>query len=320
MTEERSPHPSRQGEAGLHQASRGRARSLGIQSMTGYGRATRQTTVGSVTVEVRSTNHRYLEVEQRLPNGLVALEDRLAGVIRSMLRRGRIEVLVGVQWQHRDRRRVVFDEGLLQRYYEALVALQGRFGLSGRVTLDHLLALPQAVTVAEDRLPAEQLWAPIRHTAHAAVRELVLARRREGAKLVADLREQVRAIERHVRAVKRRLPQALKGYRRHLREQLQTLLGPGAAGSSAQLRQAVALVQDVDVHEELVRLDSHLAYIRQTLSTEQVVGKRLDFIAQELMREANTLGAKANDPQAAQHVVEIKGRIEKIREQVQNLE
>jgi len=291
-----------------------------IQSMTGYGRASRRTTAGHVTVELRSTNHRYLEIDQRLPNGLTAIQGRLTELIQKRLRRGRIEVLVFVQTLQRDRRRVMFDEPLLARYYEALVSLKGRFGLKGHVSLDQLLALPQAVTVAEERLPTEQLWEPIRQTADAALEALVGTRQREGARLVADLRRQIALIESHARKITTRLPNALKQQRQQLRKRLRELLGVSGSRSVAQLEEAVALVRDADIHEELVRLDSHLAHMRQTLAGHQLVGKQLDFIAQELMRETNTIGAKVNDPQAARHVVEIKGSIEKIREQVQNLE
>ena len=297
-------------------ASRARA----VQSMTGYGRATRRASAGSISVEMRSTNHRYLEVDQRLPNGLSALQARLAELIRGGLRRGRVEVSVAVQLDRWDQRRVTLDERLLQRYHDALVQVKGRFGIKGPLTLDHLLALPQAVTISDERVPTEQLQEPILQAVRTALEELVRSRRREGATLAADVRRQLQTIATHVSAVKRRLPKALEDQRRRLRARLRELLGPSASGSSSQLEQAASLVKDADVNEELVRLESHLDYMRQTLSGHQLVGKRLDFIAQELMREANTLGAKVNDPQATQHVVEIKGCIEKIREQVQNLE
>ena len=291
-----------------------------IQSMTGFGRAAKRIPMGTITVELRSTNHRYLEVDQRLPNGLTALQGRLTELMRGTLRRGRVEMIVAVQLDHWEQRRVTFDERLLQRYHEALVEVKGRFGLKGPITLEHLLALPQALVVTEERIPAERLREPIVQTAQAAVRELIRSRQREGARLVADLRKQLRLIEGNVHAVKRRLPKALEEQRRRLRDRLQALLGPGTGISTSQLEQAAALAKDADVHEELVRLESHLGYVRQTLTAGQLVGKRLDFIAQELMRETNTMGAKVNDPEAAQHVVEVKSCIEKIREQVQNLE
>ena len=291
-----------------------------VHSMTGYGRATRHTPTGRVSVELRSTNHRYLEIDQRLPNSLTALQGRLADLLRGCVRRGRVEMVVTVQADRADRRAVVFDEPLLARYHSALVDLKARFGLKGPVTLEQLLALPQAVSIVEERVPAEHLWDTVRQAADAAVRELIRARQREGARLSTDLRRQLQAIERHLQAVKRRLPKAFEQQRRRLRERLRELLGPTASGSTAQLEQAAALAKDADVNEELVRLDSHLTYMRQALSGGQPVGKRLDFVAQELMREANTMGAKVNDAIAAHHVVEVKSCIEKIREQVQNLE
>ncbi len=290
-----------------------------IQSMTGYGRGGARSPVGHVTVELRSTNHRYLEIEPRLSNGLSSLQGPLTELIRAQVRRGRVEATVSTHADH-TARAVRFDAALLQRYYDALVSVKGRFGLKGPLTLEHLLALPQAISVAEEPISTEQWWRLIREAAQRAVTDLVRARQREGAKLVADLRRQMQAMRAHVAALKRRLPKAQAEQRRQLRERLRDLLGREAGGSVAQLEQAASLVRDVDVHEELVRLESHLGYMAHTLAGQPLVGKRLDFIAQELMRETNTTGAKVNDPEAAQHVVELKACIEKIREQVQNLE
>ena len=313
MTTAATPRRRAAGSAG-----RGRA----MQSMTGYGRATRRAAWGSATVELRSTNHRYLEIDQRLPNGLAALQARVGELLRSVLRRGRVDATITIQQSARwQQPRIRFDEPLLKRYVETLTALKSRFGITSPVTLDHLLALPHAMTVAEETLSADDAWETIRRAVHAAAQELAQSRAREGAKLIADLRRQLAAIHAHLQMVTRRLPKALAQQRQRVRERLLELLGPGSSGGAAQLEQAAALVKDVDVHEELVRLESHLTYMRQTLSgSTPLIGKRLDFIAQELMREANTLGAKVNDPEAVQHVVGIKGCIEKIREQVQNLE
>ena len=294
--------------------------SRGAHSMTGYGRSSADAPFGSVLVELRSTNHRYLEIEPRLPNGLAGREGQLVELLRAHVRRGRVEVQIAVHTDRWHRHRVTFDEELVRRYYGALSGLKGRFALKGPIMLEHLLALPQALSVTEERVPADRLWATVQRAAREAARDLVRSRRREGAKLATDIRRQLREIERHLRAIQRRLPKALAQQRRRLRERLLELIGPNAAGSSSQIEQAAALAKDADVNEELVRLASHLAYVRQTLGEAQPIGKRLDFIAQELMREANTTGAKVNDPEAAQHVVGLKSCIEKIREQVQNLE
>lgn len=299
----------------MPQAAAGRG---SAQSMTGYGRAAVRTGTGTVTVELRSTNHRYLEIDQRLPNGFASTQARIAELIRAHVRRGRVETSVAIRWERLDRRRVIFDEALLERYHHALLRLRGKFGLKGPVTLEHFLALPQAVAVADHEIPVDELWGGLQRATRLAVRELVQSRRREGRKLTADVRRQIETITRHLSAIKRRRPEALKQRQQQLRDRLRELLGPGS--SSAQCEQVASLVRDADIHEEVVRLESHLAYMRQSLAGAQLVGKRLDFVAQELMREANTMGAKVDDSQAAQHVVEIKGCVEKIREQVQNLE
>ena len=293
----------------------------GIHSMTGYGRSVKRTPGGTITAELRSINHRYLEIDQRLPNGLTMLQGRVAELLRGRIRRGRVEVNLTWQSHRPNDRHVVFDGRLLQDYYEALVSLKGRFGFKGPVTLDHLLALPQAMAITEERAPLDRLWDPMRHALEAALAELIHSRQREGMKLTADLRAQFHAIRQHSRTIQRRLPKALAEQRKRLRQRLKELFGGSEAMSASQLEQAVALLKDIDVHEELVRLESHLTYMQQALApTKSGIGKRLDFIAQELMRETNTLGSKVNDPVAIQHVVDMKGCIERIREQVQNLE
>ena len=288
--------------------------------MTGYGRATVQTARASVTVELRSTNHRYLEIEPRLPGGLSVLDDLVTQVLRSRIRRGRIEAFISVRAPQR--KTVVFDHPLLHGYYAALGRLRREFGLPDPVTLTQLLAVPQAVTIAEHQPTARELRQPVRRAVAAAAAELARMRRHEGARLVRDLRRQARMIERHLGTIRRRLPQAVLEQRRRLQQRLRELLGTDAQTSAARMEQAVAVVKEADVHEEAVRLESHLGYVRRALAPSGggAVGKRLDFIAQELLREANTMGAKVNDAAAVQCVVGMKGCIEKIREQVQNLE
>ena len=290
-----------------------------IQSMTGYGRASARLREGALNVELRSINHRYLEIDQRLPNGYLAIQGRLAALIRSHVRRGRIDLVVNLQTLKQDRRRVVFDEALLENYHKALCQLKNRFGLKGELTLEQLLALPQVMSVTEDRqLPAQQVESLFK-TVQTALKQLVHTRLREGEKLIVDLRRQILAIERLARLVRARLPKALEQQRSSLREKIQGLLGSGGAGG-ARLEEAVALVKEADIHEELVRLESHVSHIRQTFSQGPLVGKQLDFIGQELMRETNTMGAKVNDPEAVRYIVEMKSHVERIREQAQNLE
>ena len=292
-----------------------------IQSMTGYSRATRHTPQELVTVELRSTNHRYLEIGHRLPDGLVEFEGQIAQLIRSHVRRGRIEVSVTVQGPRGTTRRVALDEALAQAYHERLLELKSRLGLKGSLTLDHVLALPQVLSVTDDQAQRQALWPDIRQALQAALRKLLTMRRAEGRRLIKDIRVHLRLIKARLAVIRARLPKSAAQQRQRLQHRLKAMLGDApAAASSALIQEALALIRDTDIHEELVRLDSHLTHVEQTLRGQPSVGKTLDFIAQELMRETNTMGAKANDAIIARCVIEIKGAIEKIREQAQNLE
>ena len=291
-----------------------------IQSMTGYSRATRRGPHSTVTVELRSTNHRYLEIGQRMTDGPGGSEDAIAQLIKRRLTRGRIDVSVSVQAPRRTTRRVVLDRALARAYYERARELKTRFKLSGDVALAQLLTLPHVVEITEERPAQQNVWPTIRQAVQAAVRELLAMRRREGQRLVKDMAAHAEAIRKRLRAIRARLPESLAQQAHRLRDRLTELLGASPSVPPAQLQEAVALVRDVDIHEELVRLHSHLLHVQQALRSQGPIGKKLDFIAQELMREANTIGAKANDGLIARDIIEIKGAIEKVREQAQNLE
>ena len=292
-----------------------------IQSMTGYSRVTRHVASGPVTVELRSTNHRYLEIGYRVPDGLAGFEGQLTQLIRGQVRRGRIDVSIVVQSPPGTTRRVVLDEALAQACYERLLELKIRFGLKGGLTLDHVLALPQVLSVTDDQTQRQVLWPDIHRALQESLRRLLSMRRAEGRRLVKDIHIHMQAIKKRLAAIRARLPKSAGQQKQRLHQRLKTSLGDAAVtASSALIQEALALIRDTDIHEELVRLDSHLTHMEQTLHTQQTVGKTLDFIAQELMREANTMGAKANDAAITRCVIEIKGAIEKIREQAQNLE
>ncbi len=291
-----------------------------IQSMTGYSRAMRPTPFGAVTVEIRSTNHRYLEVTQRLPNGLAELEGSVTELVKRHIQRGRVDVTVTVHAERAPAKRVVLDEALARDYVGRLLALKGRLGMKGRVTLEQVLTLPQVVGVTDDPRAHQRMVPPIRETVQTAVRQLLAMRRLEGRRLVRDLQAQVRLIQQRVVAIRRRLPKSQAQQHQRLRGRLTQLMGDNATVTTGQIQEALALLKEVDIHEELVRLESHGAHLRQLLGDQGPVGKKLDFIAQELTREVNTIGAKANDAVIARDVVEMKEAIEKIREQAQNLE
>lgn len=294
---------------------------MSLQSMTGYSRVTRRIPTGLVTVELRSTNHRYLELGLRLPEGWSEFEGAVAQLLRAHLKRGRVDVGVTVKPTRGGARRLVVDADLAQAYYRQLAELSRRLRLAGSVTLEHLLALPQVISVSDDHAQRQAMWQDAEQALKAAVRQLVVRRRAEGRRLVQDIRAQLRTIASRLRSIRARLPKAAAYQRQQLRKRLAGVLSEtGLAASTAQIQEALAVVRDTDIHEELVRLESHLSHAQQVLRSAATAGKTLDFIAQELTREANTLGAKASDAGIARCVIDIKGCIEKIREQAQNLE
>ena len=284
-----------------------------VQSMTGYSRVSRHTPRGTVTVEARSTNHRYLEISQRLPDGCGGLEGQVAQMIRSRLQRGRVDVTVTAQSRRAAAKRVACEAALAEAYHATLLQLKARLGLKGQVTLDHLLALPRLIEVVEESDQRQTMWPAVRRVIEQAVADLLVMRKREGQRLLKDLRLQGARMRAALKAIRERQQ------KRRLEERIATLVG-GSASVATRIQEALAAVKDLDVHEELVRLDSHLAQLQQLLTSGRPIGKTLDFLAQELMREANTLGAKANDAAIVKRVIEMKGAIERIREQAQNLE
>ena len=290
-----------------------------LQSMTGYSRVSRHTPRGMVTVEARSTNHRYLEISQRLPDGCGGLEGQVAQMVRSRLQRGRVDVTVTVQSRQAAAKRVACETALAEAYHATLLQLKARLGLKGQVTLDHLLALPRLIEVVEESDQRQTMWPAVRRVIEEAVTGLLAMRKREGQRLLKDLRLQAGGMRAALKAIRARLPQSVVQQKRRLQGRIATLVG-GSASVAVQIQEALAAVKDLDVHEELVRLDSHLTQLQQLLTGGRPIGKTLDFLAQELMREANTLGAKANDAVIVKRVIEVKGAIERIREQAQNLE
>jgi uncharacterized protein (TIGR00255 family) len=231
-----------------------------------------------------------------------------------------VDVTVTVQPRGAAAKRVACDAALAEAYYAALLQLKTRFRLNGPVTLDHLLALPRLFDVVEDQEPRQAAWPVVRRVIDETVAGLIAMRRREGQRLLNDLRAQAARLRAALKAIRARLPQSVAQQKRRLQERMAALLGNGSASMTAQIQEALSTVKDVDIHEELVRLDSHLEQLQQLLRSDRPIGKTLDFLAQELMREANTIGAKANDATIVKRVIEIKGAIERIREQAQNLE
>jgi len=275
-------------------------------------------------VEVRSTNHRFLEVVVRLPRELGALEDRVRAAVAERVRRGRVEVLVREDSGLRPREAVV-DTELARRYADALERLRRELGLAEPVTLGALLALPEVVRLEEARPDPEATWEALHPVLQRALERLVDMRTKEGGRLAADLRERLARLESWVERVAQRAEELPRAYAQRLRQRVAELLRSlevDQPPDEARLALEVAAFADrCDVREELVRLRSHLEEARALLEgPDGSVGRKLEFLLQEMQREVNTVGSKAADLEVTRAVVEMKSELEAIREQVQNVE
>lgn len=292
-----------------------------IRSMTGYGRREGAWAGGTVAVEVRSVNHRFCEIVVRTPKPLSALEDSIRRLASQRIQRGRVDVGLVVSGQKNGPKAVTLDRALAKQYHRAFRDLQRELRLPGAVDLGLLAGIRDIIAVT-DQAPVHdaRLERLVRRLLGGALSDLDAMRAREGRALAADLAARLRAIARAVDQVERRAPQALEEHFARMKARVERLLD-GREADVPRLQQELALYADRgDVSEELTRLRSHLTQFGLAMRRQGPVGKPMDFLLQELGREVNTIGSKANDAPMSQHVVEIKAELEKIREQVQNIE
>ncbi len=291
-----------------------------ISSMTGYGRGKVARDGREMTVELKSVNHRYLDIGMRLPRHLGFLEDVFRTELSGALSRGHVDVYVGYSNQRADARTVTVDEALLGVYLSASRQAAEHLSLTDDLTLSTALRLPDVTNIQEAEEDREAVAAIAKEATALAVQELKAMRRVEGERLQKDLTQRVEAVLQLAVQVEARAPIVVQEYRAKLDERIAVLLG-AVEVDRARLATEIALFADrASIDEEIVRLKSHVAQMRAALSSDEPSGRKLDFIVQEMNREFNTIGSKANDAQLTNAVISGKGEIEKIREQVQNIE
>ncbi|MFZ5816713.1 MAG: YicC/YloC family endoribonuclease [Bacillota bacterium] len=291
-----------------------------VRSMTGFGRGEATGEPGKVTVEMKAVNHRFSEVVFRMPRQFNVHEDQARKLILAQVARGRVEVFIS--WEAAAKARgVKVDKELALAYHNALKELAGEIGSKSELTLDTLAKLPDVLSVEEGSVSDEEVWSVLEPALSEALANLVAMREREGAALVADLADRLDKIEAFRQTVAERAPQVVEEYRQKLTRRLEELLPQGNAVDPQRLAQEVALFADrADIAEEIARLGSHIAQFRAAFAEGEAIGRKLDFLVQELGREVNTIGSKANDAAITAAVIAAKGELEKVREQVQNIE
>ena len=288
-------------------------------SMTGFGRGEVKGKWGTVVIEARSLNHRYLEIIQRLPSNLLALEDKMRDLIQKKCKRGRITLSISFE-KDGEMVGLKIDEKRAKHYYQIASQLKKELALSSDIGLGELLSLPEVVKVETTREELQELWGQIREALEKALEGLLQMREEEGKALAADLTKRIGLLEKELGKISKRLPLTIKLYQQRLRNRLKELLGGGTLDPGRLEQEVIFFVENSDITEEVTRVRAHLEAFQKTLVLKEEVGRRLDFIAQELQREANTIGQKSRDIEISQSVIQMKGEIERIREQVQNIE
>jgi len=291
-----------------------------LKSMTGFGRAEGETTLGRVVVESRSVNHRYCDINTKLPKRLSFFENRIKEIIRSQVSRGRIDVSLRLDTVGEEKVQLSVDLELAQQYYRVLQELREKLQLKDEVTLNLLAGTKDLITAKEESGDIEPYWQEILPILKQSFKNMDDMKRLEGESLTKDLQQRLEHIAQQLQIIKQQFPSHLKANLSRLHERLRSLL-EGMEIDPSRFQQEVAfLAERTDITEEIVRAESHLAQFSSLLEGNEPVGRKMDFLLQEIHREVNTVSAKANDAEISQRVVEMKSELEKIREQVQNIE
>jgi uncharacterized protein (TIGR00255 family) len=291
-----------------------------LKSMTGFGRAEGDTTLGKVVVESRSVNHRYCDITIKLPKRLSLFENRVKEIIRSQLSRGKIDVSLRLDNLGEQKVQLSVDLDLAQQYYQVLHGLKEKLHLKDEITLNLLAGAKDLITAKEESGDVEPYWQEVLPILKQSLKGMDEMKRLEGESHTKDLQQRLEHIAKQLQMIKEQFPSRLKDTLSRLRDRLRSLL-EGMEVDPSRFQQEVAfLAERTDITEEIVRAESHLAQFNTLLGGNEPVGRKMDFLLQEIHREVNTVSAKINDAEISQKVVEMKSELEKIREQVQNIE
>ena len=292
-----------------------------LKSMTAFGRAESSVEGRTFTVEIRSLNRRYLEIAVRAPREFLPLEERIKKLVAANISRGRVEVVVIVRSTSESVSDIEVNLPLAKAYYDALSRLGRDLGIEGEVGLKNLLAMEGIITVTEPEVDLDQTWAVLLSCMQDALAVIDTMRIAEGEAFRREFDKRLQLVEAGLSEVRRLAPSVLSEYQRRLHERLSLLTeGKVELDPNRLAQEAAFLVDKSDITEEIVRSESHLQQFRTIIESDGPKGRALDFLLQELNREVNTMGSKAGDAQLSHTVVNLKSELEKIREQVQNLE
>lgn len=291
-----------------------------IKSMTGFGRAVHEIDGYIITVEIKSVNHRYFEFSSRIPRTYGFLEDKLKSFVNSKVSRGKVDCFVSIEALNTESAQVVVNHTLAGAYVKALKEIASVYDLKEDFGASTISRFPDVLLTRKDEEDEEKIWSYVQQTADDAIEKFVAMRAFEGAKMRDDILSRADFIISNVEFIEQRSPQTVREYNDKLIARVHELIGDATLDESRIIQEVAVFADKVAVAEETIRLRSHIDQLRDFVNSDGPIGRKLDFLVQEINRETNTIGSKANDVDIARRVVDVKAEIEKIREQIQNIE
>ena len=291
-----------------------------IKSMTGFGRCEVQKDSRKFTVELKSVNHRYLDVNIRMPKKLNFFESAIRTLLKSYANRGKVDIFITYEDLSQAQVSVKYNAVLAAEYLKYLKQMEEEFGLENDVRISTLSRYPEVFTMEEQSEDEEKLWNGLKEALEGAFTQFVETRKTEGENLKKDILSKLDLLSGQIGFIEERSPQIVAEYRAKLEDKMKELLADTRIEESRIAAEVILFADKICTDEEVVRLKSHISHMRNTLEEQDEIGRKLDFIAQEMNREANTILSKANDIEVSDYAIGLKTEIEKIREQIQNIE
>lgn len=291
-----------------------------IKSMTGYGRAEEMIDGKKITAEIKAVNHRYSDYSIRMPRHLLALEDRVRKLASEYITRGKTDIYISVESFSEADREIVLNEALAKSYIDALFKLRDSFGLRDDISVSSVSRYSDIFKTERVAVDEEKIWIEIKSVFTKALENFTAMREREGERILEDLKARASYMKELTNSIDKRAPEIVADYETRLYDKIKETLGDRNIDEARVLTEVALFSDKVAINEELIRLGSHFEELNVILSGDEPAGRRLDFLIQEINREINTIGSKANDMEVAKTVVELKSELEKLREQIQNIE
>ncbi|MCA1797349.1 MAG: YicC family protein [Geobacteraceae bacterium] len=291
-----------------------------MQSMTGYGKGNSITDSARYTAEIKTVNHRYTDVSVKLPRALMFLENEVKNWVTSVLHRGKVDVYLSREGDAVEVLRPQLNAGVAEAYVQVYQELIDRFGLAQDIPISMLAAQKDVVVLSEPEIDASNAREGLKHAVTEALEATVQMRRTEGKSMEEDIVVRLQTLEELLHAIEVRTPQVVEEWQQKLHKRLDNLLQEAEVDPQRVAQEVAVFADRCDISEEVVRFNSHIAQMRDLLTQSGAIGRQMDFLLQELNREANTMGSKSNDAELTRNVVTLKAELEKIREQVQNIE